>query len=263
MRAAAATPPRAFLIKSQAAGRTCLIDDYGRARTSGREPSSRRTHAHNSLRRNCLRHAAVRARVGLSVTLGLMNFINLAHGSFAMAGGYVTVILMNRLGVPFFACVADRVSRQRGHRRAARTHALCPCLPQAAPRPGAVLDRPRLHVGGGGRLCRGLEPADRADSRPACKANSISRHRHRPLPAAHHRSLRPADDRAAIDPRQDALRQPAARRGRRQPRGARARHQRQPDLLAHLRRRLAAWPGSAARSAPRCSGSIRPSRSSS
>src|SRR5215469_14684643 len=30
-----------------------------------------------------------------------MNFINLAHGSFAMAGGYCTVILVNRLGVPF------------------------------------------------------------------------------------------------------------------------------------------------------------------
>jgi len=38
---------------------------------------------------------------GLSVTLGLMNFINLAHGAFAMAGGYCTVILVNRLGVPF------------------------------------------------------------------------------------------------------------------------------------------------------------------
>ena len=38
---------------------------------------------------------------GLSVTLGLMNFINLAHGAFAMAGGYCTVILVNRFGVPF------------------------------------------------------------------------------------------------------------------------------------------------------------------
>jgi branched-chain amino acid transport system permease protein len=42
---------------------------------------------------------------GLSVTLGLMNFINLAHGSFAMAGGYITVFLVNRLGVPFFAAL--------------------------------------------------------------------------------------------------------------------------------------------------------------
>ncbi|MBM7048193.1 MULTISPECIES: branched-chain amino acid ABC transporter permease [Rhizobium] len=38
---------------------------------------------------------------GLAVTLGLMNFINLAHGAFAMAGGYVTVVLTNRYGVPF------------------------------------------------------------------------------------------------------------------------------------------------------------------
>src|SRR6201996_2123185 len=38
---------------------------------------------------------------GLSVTLGLMNFINLAHGAFAMAGGYCTVILVNRFGIPF------------------------------------------------------------------------------------------------------------------------------------------------------------------
>jgi branched-chain amino acid transport system permease protein len=42
---------------------------------------------------------------GLSVTLGLMNFINLAHGAFAMAGGYCTVVLVNRWGVPFFAAL--------------------------------------------------------------------------------------------------------------------------------------------------------------
>jgi branched-chain amino acid transport system permease protein len=41
--------------------------------------------------------------VGLSVTLGMMNFVNLAHCSFAMLGGYVTVTLMNFLGWPFFA----------------------------------------------------------------------------------------------------------------------------------------------------------------
>jgi branched-chain amino acid transport system permease protein len=42
---------------------------------------------------------------GLAVTLGLMNFVNLAHGAFAMAGGYVTVALVNRMGVPFFAAL--------------------------------------------------------------------------------------------------------------------------------------------------------------
>jgi branched-chain amino acid transport system permease protein len=41
--------------------------------------------------------------VGLSVTLGMMNFVNLAHCSFAMLGGYVTVILVSRLGWPFLA----------------------------------------------------------------------------------------------------------------------------------------------------------------
>ena len=39
--------------------------------------------------------------VGLSVTMGLMNFINLAHGAFAMVGGYVCVMLLSRLGLPF------------------------------------------------------------------------------------------------------------------------------------------------------------------
>ncbi len=35
-----------------------------------------------------------------------MNFIDLSHGSFAMAGGYVTVVLVNRLGVPFLVFTA-------------------------------------------------------------------------------------------------------------------------------------------------------------
>ncbi len=39
---------------------------------------------------------------GLAVTLGLMNFVNLAHGAFAMAGGYVCALLVNRSGWPFF-----------------------------------------------------------------------------------------------------------------------------------------------------------------
>ena len=42
---------------------------------------------------------------GLAVTLGLMNFVNLAHGAFAMAGGYVTVILMGQWNVTFLACL--------------------------------------------------------------------------------------------------------------------------------------------------------------
>ncbi|MFZ2386258.1 MAG: branched-chain amino acid ABC transporter permease, partial [Polaromonas sp.] len=43
--------------------------------------------------------------VGLAVTMGLMNFINLAHGAFAMVGGYITVLLMQRYDVPFLLCL--------------------------------------------------------------------------------------------------------------------------------------------------------------
>jgi branched-chain amino acid transport system permease protein len=43
--------------------------------------------------------------VGLSVTMGLMNFINLAHGAFAMVGGYLTVVLMQQWNVPFLWCL--------------------------------------------------------------------------------------------------------------------------------------------------------------
>jgi branched-chain amino acid transport system permease protein len=41
--------------------------------------------------------------VGLSVTLGLMNFVNLAHCAFAMLGGYVAVMLVQQWNWPFFA----------------------------------------------------------------------------------------------------------------------------------------------------------------
>jgi len=47
--------------------------------------------------------------VGLSVTLGLMRFVNLAHGVFAMTGGYLTVTAMSRFGVPFLAAVLAAV----------------------------------------------------------------------------------------------------------------------------------------------------------
>ena len=37
--------------------------------------------------------------VGLSVTMGLMGFVNLAHGVFAMAGGYLMISAMQKLGL--------------------------------------------------------------------------------------------------------------------------------------------------------------------
>src|SRR5579872_4617376 len=39
--------------------------------------------------------------VGLSITMGLMGFVNLAHGAFAAVGGYVAITLMNQAQVPF------------------------------------------------------------------------------------------------------------------------------------------------------------------
>ncbi len=44
--------------------------------------------------------------VGLSITMGLMGFVNLAHGGFAMLGGYVVVLCVTRLGIPFVPALA-------------------------------------------------------------------------------------------------------------------------------------------------------------
>jgi branched-chain amino acid transport system permease protein len=44
--------------------------------------------------------------VGLSVTMGLMGFVNLAHGGFAMLGGYAIVLTMRHWGLPFAAALA-------------------------------------------------------------------------------------------------------------------------------------------------------------
>src|ERR1700691_5729115 len=43
--------------------------------------------------------------VGLSVTMGLMGFVNLAHGAFAMAGGYLVLTATESWGVPFLAAL--------------------------------------------------------------------------------------------------------------------------------------------------------------
>jgi branched-chain amino acid transport system permease protein len=44
--------------------------------------------------------------VGLSITMGLMNFVNLAHGSFAVVGGYTAAVLMNQTGLSYAAALA-------------------------------------------------------------------------------------------------------------------------------------------------------------
>jgi len=47
--------------------------------------------------------------VGLSVTMGLMGFVNLAHGAFAMAGGYALTTLMSRWQLPFALALVGAV----------------------------------------------------------------------------------------------------------------------------------------------------------
>jgi branched-chain amino acid transport system permease protein len=75
--------------------------------------------------------------VGLSVTLGMMNFVNLAHLSFAMLGGYVTITLTQKLGWPFLAALpvaflaaaaASVVLERLLYRRLYRARELDQCL---------------------------------------------------------------------------------------------------------------------------------------
>ncbi len=48
--------------------------------------------------------------IGLSLTMGLMRVINLAHGAFAMAGGYLASYAITSLGLPFAAALAGAVA---------------------------------------------------------------------------------------------------------------------------------------------------------
>jgi branched-chain amino acid transport system permease protein len=48
--------------------------------------------------------------IGLVITMGLMQIVNLAHGAFAAIGGYLAVSLMNAAGVPFLASVFAAVA---------------------------------------------------------------------------------------------------------------------------------------------------------
>ena len=111
--------------------------------------------------------------VGLSVTLGMMNFVNLAHCTFAMLGGYVTVTLMNGLGWPFLATlpvafiaaaaisvVFERTLFRRLY-RAERS------------RPVPAHHRPRVRLGRGRRLYLRHHPAAGARCRPICAARSM------------------------------------------------------------------------------------------
>ena len=93
--------------------------------------------------------------VGLSVTLGMMNFVNLAHCAFAMLGGYVTVTLTNRFGWPFLttlpfaflsAAVVSVVLERTLYRRLYRASDLDQVLPHFEHQLAAGAPRPEKMV---------------------------------------------------------------------------------------------------------------------
>ena len=201
---------------------------------------------------------------GLSVTLGLMNFINLAHGAFAMVGGYVTALLMNRAGVPFLVTLPAAF--------------LVPAIL------GVVLERTLY------RRLYGASPLDQvlftiglvlmampiADfflgdepqqvNLPAWLSGSVyvPRRRHQPLSPVHRRRLR-RDRRARCSSFSSG---PASARscGRRSttPASPTASGSTSTAFSPSPSPSAAAWPGSAARLPPMSSAaSTRPSRSSS
>jgi hypothetical protein len=200
--------------------------------------------------------------VGLSVTLGLMNFVNLAHGSFAMLGGYVCVVLLNRHGVPFLAALpivtiasalAGVVLERTLYRRLYGASHLDQVLfsiglvfmsisiahfffgaQQQPLQPAADAVRP---VQPARRRCRRLSPVP---DRDRCQ------HRHRP----------------AMDDRRHPLRRPVARLGGQPAHRARTGHRRRSRIRRSPLPSAPDWPDSAVRSGSRCSASIQNSRSS-
>ena len=112
--------------------------------------------------------------VGLSVTLGMMNFVNLAHCAFAMLGGYTTVTLMNVYGWPFLATLPLAFLAAAVGQRRLRAHALPAALPRQRARPGAADDRARLRVGGGRRLRVRHHPAADPDAAVSARLDRLS-----------------------------------------------------------------------------------------
>ena len=179
---------------------------------------------------------------GLAVTLGLMNFVNLAHGAFAMAGGYLTAVLSNRLGVPFLACLplAFLFSAALGaaleptlYRRLYRR----PHLDQVLFSIGLVF----MAVASVDYFFGSTQQFVRDSGFPAQRfeIGGVGVGAYRLFIIVVCGVLTIA---AAIRADPNALRQPAARRRGRSARRIGTGHRRQPDLPADLRLRIRIWP---------------------
>ena len=164
--------------------------------------------------------------VGLSVTLGMMNFVNLAHCSFAMLGGYVTVTLTNSLGWPFLAtlplafiaaAVVSVVFERLLYRRLYRATDLDQCLLTI----GIVF----ISVAIAAYVLRHDPAAGDAAVLSARHGHDLGAELRR-LPAVPDRHVAAGDARAGAVARIHPVRRQGARRGRQPAHGARARHQR-------------------------------------
>ena len=178
--------------------------------------------------------------VGLSVTLGLMNFVNLAHGAFAMLGGYVCVLLLNRLGVPFLvtlpivvvvcAGVGVLLERTLYRRLYGASH-----LDQVLFSIGLVfMSISTAHYFFGAQQ-QPLQLPDFLRGQFDLPGLDVGVYRLFLIVVGLAIAGGPA-----VDADADALRRRAARRGRQPARRARPRHQRRPRLQSRLRARLGA-----------------------
>ena len=138
---------------------------------------------------------------GLSVTMGLMNFVNLAHGAFAMLGGFLCVELTRRLGMPFLLTLPV-VFVAVGLVGAALERLLYRRLYRAQPpRSGAVHDRARVHGGRRRDLGVGAVAAAGAAAGFSARADQRVRDRSRRLPAVSGRARGRGHRRAGPVPR--------------------------------------------------------------
>ena len=103
--------------------------------------------------------------VGLSITMGLMGFVNLAHGVFAMAGGYLMYTVMTRSGCRGCRRSSSPASWSRAASMVLERLALRAALHGRRTRAGAVHDRPDLRRGRGRAACLRHAAARRAAAR--------------------------------------------------------------------------------------------------
>jgi hypothetical protein len=189
-----------------------------------------------------------------------MNLVNLAHGAFAMTGGYVTVVLVNRMGVPFLASVVIAffataalgalLERTLYVHVYAKSH-----LEQVLFTIGLVF----MAVAAVDYIMGSSQQFVKIPQALQGQINvlgiGVGKYRLLIILVCGLITLAPA-----ARAHEDALRQPPARRGRRPARGARARHQRRTWCSRSPSRWARASRGSAARSARRSWGSIPYSR---